>query len=293
MPSTRPELEAWIHEHLGIARDQHARLLNAIEGVFVHQQHLCEASKEEAIRSLMAGFRDRIAGLQVQLSAKEASLASVARYFETLVEGLTERTRRDPKTNLVTLEWFMQQVESLLEFEQRARCCALGIVDIAGFKSYNDSLGHPLGDRLIAQVARLLGQHIRSGDVLAKDTDPNRNGDVHARLGGDEFCFLLPSLGGPAEAYLVSDRFRLAVCRYDWTCVDPRLLNRPVRVDVGVVCLRLGPLARRRPIARALAGALLEAADKLMYAAKRDASGSPHLSAMRVDPDGRLAADAA
>ena len=67
---------------------------------------------------------------------------------------------------------------------------------------------------------------------------------------------------------MIAERFREAVERYDWIAEDPRLAEKPVNVDVGVVCLRLGPVGERRQIARQLAHDLLARADKLMYEAK-------------------------
>jgi len=60
------------------------------------------------------------------------------------------------------------------------------------------------------------------------------------------------------------------VSRYEWTSEDPRLVEKPVNVDVGVVCLLLGPVSERRALAPALAQDLLSRADKLMYEAKEE-----------------------
>ena len=58
-------------------------------------------------------------------------------------------------------------------------------------------------------------------------------------------------------------------------------------VDVGVVCLRLGPVTERRGVARKLAAELIQRADKLMYDAKGIKSAHVHTTAVRVI-DGRL-----
>jgi len=55
-----------------------------------------------------------------------------------------------------------------------------------------------------------------------------------------------------------------------------------VQVDVGVVCLRLGPIAERRGIARKLAADLIHWADQLMYNAKGKKSEHVHPTAVRV-----------
>jgi hypothetical protein len=56
---------------------------------------------------------------------------------------------------------------------------------------------------------------------------------------------------------VIAERFRQAVERFDWSTEDARLSRKPVRVDVGVVVLRLGTVGERRPIARELAHDLL------------------------------------
>ena len=53
-------------------------------------------------------------------------------------------------------------------------------------------------------------------------------------------------------------------------------------VDVGIVCLRLGPVGERRGVARKLAAELIQRADKLMYAAKSQQSPHVHSAAVRV-----------
>jgi PleD family two-component response regulator len=182
----------------------------------------------------------------------------------------------------MNFDWFMQQLESYLELEQRVRFCGVGLVDITRFKWYNDTLGHALGDDVIAQVATLLAEHIRSADVLAGEMRGHRRLDLHARFGGDEFCFLIPDLAGARDAVVIADRFRAAVEQFDWTRVDAGLAMQPVKVDVGVVSLRMGPVSERRFIARRLALELVQQADQLMYDAKAEGSVRVHDLAMEV-----------
>jgi len=74
---------------------------------------------------------------------------------------------------------------------------------------------------------------------------------------------------------------------HDWSRDDRRLAARPVQVDVGVVCLRLGPVQERRGVARKLAAELIQRADTLMYDAKSLKSPRVHTTAVRV-ADGQL-----
>src|SRR3712207_3776091 len=75
----------------------------------------------------------------------------------------------------------------------------LCLIDVDNFKSINDSFGHLVGDRVLAQVAARL-----------------RRGGESFRLGGDEFAILLP--GPPAEEGLAvaeSVARRIAEARYE------------------------------------------------------------------------------
>jgi len=293
-PQTRNELQAWVRDQLKLPSSTETALLNAIDAVFTRHERLWQESKHEAIQALSAGFADKMARVQTELSAKDATVSSISRYFEALVADLTDKSHRDPKTKLMNFGRFTEQLESFLALEQRGRWCAVGLVDITGFKWFNDALGHAVGDRIIERVAMLLREQARSDDLLAQErlgterVGP-RSRDLHARFGGDEFCFLIPDLTACHEAHAVGERFREAVERYDWTQEDARLAVQPVHVDVGVVCLWLGRITDRRFIARRLAAELIQRADKLMYEAKGERSNHIHLVRAKI-ADGAIVA---
>lgn len=268
-PETRSELQEWVRARLHLTSAQEQSLLEAIDNVFLTHERLWQQSKQEAIQAISAGFTERMNRLRDELSARDATVSSIAKYFEDLVADLTDRVHRDPKTRLMNFRRFIEQLEAFLALEQRGTWCAVGLVDITSFKWYNDTLGHAVGDKIIDRVARLLREQVRSEDLIAQESaDPRTNQELHARFGGDEFCFLIPDLDHCASAGEIAERFRLAVERYTWPAEDLRLAEKPVNVDVGVVCLQLGSVAERRHIARQLAHDLLARADKLMYEAK-------------------------
>ncbi len=283
LPQTRGELQTWIHSSLHLSADHEQALLLAIDAVFTRQERLWQESKQEAIQALSAGFADKMARVTHELQAKDATVSSISRYFEQLVADLTDRSNRDPKTKLMNFRRFTEQLESFLALEQRGRWCAVGLVDITGFKWYNDALGHAVGDRIIERVAVLLREQVRSEDLLAQERPDHASRELHARLGGDEFCFLIPDIAEYHQAYAIAERFREAVERFDWTTEDGRLAVQPVRVDVGVICLRLGRVTERRFVARRLAAALIHRADKLMYEAKGDRANHIYLQRTRVE----------
>ncbi|MER7283113.1 GGDEF domain-containing protein [Dactylosporangium sp. NPDC000244] len=73
---------------------------------------------------------------------------------------------------------------------------AVALVDLDHFKRFNDSYGHPAGDRLLKEAAAAWQHHLRSADLLA-------------RYGGEEFVVLLPGASAD-EAGRVLDRMREA-----------------------------------------------------------------------------------
>jgi GGDEF domain-containing protein len=308
-PQTRNELQSWVRAHLALSEEEEITLSAAVDAVLDRHEHLWAQSKQEAIQALTAGFAEQIGRLKRELDARDSTVSSISAYFEKLVADLTDRSHRDPKTKLINFQRFLEQLETFLAGEQRVRWSAVGLVDITGFKWYNDALGHAVGDRIIERVAQILREQARAEDIVAPSNrqntgvDPSAqappaarsmsmdvhagqdptHGELHARFGGDEFCFLIPDIASCRQAHVIAERFRSAVERFDWTREDPRLAVQPVRVDVGVVCLRLGPIAERRPIARRLAEALVARADTLMYEAKGERADHVYLVKARVE----------
>ncbi|MGQ0520874.1 MAG: putative bifunctional diguanylate cyclase/phosphodiesterase [Actinomycetota bacterium] len=95
-------------------------------------------------------------------------------------EALVRQALYDPLTGLANRALFREHVDKALARLRRspARPHAVLFVDLDGFKTINDSLGHAAGDEVLAEVGRRLLRWMRPGDTAA-------------RLGGDEFAVLL------------------------------------------------------------------------------------------------------
>ncbi|MFG6463075.1 EAL domain-containing protein [Roseateles sp. DXS20W] len=107
----------------------------------------------------------------------------------------------DPLTELPNRRLLIARLEQALARTQRlGGRTALLYIDLDGFKTVNDSLGHPAGDELLVEMARRLGGRIRRGDTLG-------------RLGGDEFLVIAESLNGPQEAAVLAQDLIDAVAR--------------------------------------------------------------------------------
>ncbi|HVF06315.1 MAG TPA: EAL domain-containing protein [Frankiaceae bacterium] len=112
-----------------------------------------------------------------------------------LERQLTHQAFHDPLTGLANRALFRDRVEHALAVRGRSdNRLAVLFLDLDGFKAINDSLGHSVGDRLLAAVSRRLNTCVRPGDTVA-------------RLGGDEFAVLLEDIDGIYVAEQVSSRF--------------------------------------------------------------------------------------
>ncbi len=288
LPGSMADLRAWVHDRLQLSPDDERALLNACEAVLERQRESSKELSRKAIRALSSDLATKVTALQSRLS-KDHTLTDIAASFDGVLADLTEQSHRDPKTKLLQFPWFMDRLQWFLGFEQRLRWCAVGLVDIANFKAYNDTLGHLVGDEIIERVAFILAEQIRSDDLLAGASQPPRVGDLHARFGGDEFAFLIPNVPTFSAACHVAQRFKAVVEGYNWASVNRALAERPVRVDIGMACLQLGPLAERQSRTGPLAAELIDRADHLMYSAKRVHADSVRSMGFRVEA-GKLVA---
>jgi diguanylate cyclase (GGDEF)-like protein len=123
------------------------------------------------------------------------------------------------------------------------RRCAVLFIDVDGFKQVNDVYGHLVGDRVLGEVARRLAGCVRSRDCVA-------------RFGGDEFLVLLERIGGRDEIESVVRRVQAAFVP-------------PIRLPQGEVLLGVSVGSARAGEDGDSPEALIDAADRAMYAAKR------------------------
>ncbi|MFX8840726.1 GGDEF domain-containing protein, partial [Acinetobacter baumannii] len=72
---------------------------------------------------------------------------------------------------------FREQLEKAVRLAKRSDQLAVLCLDLDHFKEINDTLGHPIGDALLSEVARRLGECVTEHDTVA-------------RLGGDEFAIV-------------------------------------------------------------------------------------------------------
>jgi diguanylate cyclase (GGDEF)-like protein len=107
-------------------------------------------------------------------------------------------TRHDSLTDLPNRTQFRESLEQVLGWMRRGGQFALLLLDLDSFKTINDTLGHPIGDDLLREIAARLRQCI--GDT----------GTV-GRLGGDEFGVVQFRIADPSEAVSLAERIQEAI----------------------------------------------------------------------------------
>lgn len=115
-----------------------------------------------------------------------------------LKEQLHAQSVRDSLTELYNRRFFFELCEKQLNFNNRHHShSVLILMDVDQFKVINDRFGHPLGDKALIHLGKVMQPVLRSEDVLA-------------RIGGDEFAILLPDTHLTAAASL-AERLRRTV----------------------------------------------------------------------------------
>ena len=177
-----------------------------------------------------------------------ANHASVALQNGHLIARLRHDAMHDELTGLPNRAMFHELAQVAVEEAAAGGLpVAVMIMDLDGFKTVNDTLGHQVGDQLLIALARRL--------------DEAAGGVVVARLGGDEFAVLATHVSTDSEALVVARRLLAA-------------MDRPVVIDqarlplAGSLGIALGPRDGTS------ASALLRCADIAMYAAKNSTSGA-------------------
>ena len=154
------------------------------------------------------------------------------------------------------------------EFRRAARAetpLALLLIDVDRFKSYNDTYGHPAGDRCLRAIAGALGQQVR------------RASDLAARYGGEEFVMLLPEIDVPG-AMALAECAREAVRQLGVVHCGSTDLVATVSIGVAVIWpQREGDTPDE----------LVQLADAALYQAKAEGRDRAFLRTARaVLPDG-------
>ncbi len=193
-------------------------------------------------------FGERILTLQVSTirDAEGAVLGSTALFRDVTEERRLEQELRrlsvtDPLTALYNRRYLDENLAREFDRSRRHQLPLSVIVcDVDHFKRYNDRHGHERGDRVLRTVARLMLGALRTHDLPC-------------RYGGEEFLAVLPSTPA-AGAVAMAERLRRDIAEADMD-------GEGVTVSIGV--------ASFPEVGADSPQALIEAADRAMYEAKR------------------------
>jgi diguanylate cyclase (GGDEF)-like protein len=161
----------------------------------------------------------------------------------------------DPLTGLDNRTSLYRKFSEQLSNPRRAPG-ALGVffLDLDGFKTINDTLGHEIGDLLLVEVAARLRAAARLDDTIA-------------RIGGDEFVLMADSLLDMGEAVALGDRIMAEMQRP----FELREFSLGLTVSVGVALAGDGSVGLDQ---------LLTESDTAMYSAKRSGGGRVSVAAL-------------
>ena len=154
------------------------------------------------------------------------------------------RAAHDRLTGVANRETLLSTLGSEIERATRHhKWLSVAFIDIDRFKPINDTYGHHTGDRVLREIARLIGDQIRASDLFG-------------RYGGEEFMLILPETT-PEEATVLAEKLRQSVMDHSLTLAPRQVLQ--LTISIGVA----GDLGSQLQADR-----LIDQADAAMYAAK-------------------------
>ena len=161
---------------------------------------------------------------------------------------ISHMAMHDALTNLPNRLLFREQIENRLTQIDRDQKFAVLCLDLDDFKSVNDTLGHPFGDKLLRQVGERLRSCLREGDNLA-------------RLGGDEFALLQGGITQPTDTASLMTRII-------------EVISAPFDLEGHQVVIGISIGVAVAPTDAADPDQLLKNADLALYRAKADGRGT-------------------
>lgn len=206
------------------------RNLNSTNGIFIDGQEV-----EEAV--LDSENRIQIGKMVLKIDFKDASEESFDR-------ELFEAATTDPLTKISNRRTFLDRCSGECALARRNDYYVHTLlIDVDHFKRVNDQWGHQAGDMVLKEIARLLKDEKREGDLLA-------------RYGGEEFILLFSGIG-LEDALRSAERLRLAIEKQIFVWND---ITIPVTISLG--------LASRKGKAIPKIEEMISEADKFLYIAK-------------------------
>ena len=149
-----------------------------------------------------------------------ARIESVFRTLE-LKEEISSLAYSDVLTCLANRRYFFDVLDrQLFQARIKGEPLAMMMLDIDRFKEANDTFGHPVGDKILIQLGKILRENIYPLDTAA-------------RFGGDEFIVLMPQTP-QAEAVRAAEKLRKIINQWQWDIGEKRV---SITVSIGLAAL--------------------------------------------------------
>ncbi len=148
-----------------------------------------------ALRHAYLGLEHRVAERTRELGLANVTLRQQISAREGVERQLKHQALHDSLTGLPNRQYLLDCLTSAMTrySAQPENLFAVLFLDLDRFKVINDSEGHLVGDAVLREAAKRIGECVRSPDVLA-------------RLGGDEFSVLLSGIRSVDDAIMVAER---------------------------------------------------------------------------------------
>jgi diguanylate cyclase (GGDEF)-like protein len=217
---------------------------------------------ESENRALVGELKEKNALLTKALAAVQESERRLEREVEqrtrdlkASIEELEKLALRDGLTGLYNHRFFQEALtQELARAARYGHSVGLIFLDVDHFKNYNDMLGHPAGDELLRQLAKLL---VATGDA-PEYRFRGRVSDIVSRYGGEEFVIILP-MTDKAGAGIRAERLRITIAEFGFPRRDVQP-NGLVSASIGVAAYPTDAIDKTN---------LIQAADDAMLDAKR------------------------
>jgi diguanylate cyclase (GGDEF)-like protein len=230
----------------------------SVKKVFNDLAHGLQQDRFDQVQTSPDG--DRIIAVSRRMMAGGGSVVILEDVTESkrAQERITHLAKYDDLTGLANRNQFRERINGMLAAMHKGKNhIAIHLIDLDRFKAINDTLGHPIGDKLLKEVASRLKTVIRPGDMIT-------------RFGGDEFVVLQVGTERYRDAKWLAERLAR-------TLKDPFDIDGH-RIDIGAsVGIAMAPMDGVD------ADQLLKKADMALYAAKNGGGGDHRFFAVEME----------